>query len=65
MTATHPRTGDATRAVVRRTALELFAAHGFAGTGIRQLADAAGVTSSTLYHYMGTKDDLLLELIAS
>lgn len=46
-----------------KSALELFARQGFAATGIRQLADEVGVTSSTLYHYMGTKDDLLFAIV--
>ena len=45
----------------RETMVALFAAKGFHGTGIRELADAAGLSSATLYHYMGTKEDLLVE----
>jgi AcrR family transcriptional regulator len=48
---------------VRRAALELFAARGFHGTGIRDLAEAAGLRSATLYHYMGTKEDLLVAIM--
>ncbi|HEX8868099.1 MAG TPA: helix-turn-helix domain-containing protein, partial [Lentzea sp.] len=48
---------------VRRAAVELFAARGFHGTGIRDLAQAAGLSSATLYHYMGTKEDLLVEIM--
>jgi AcrR family transcriptional regulator len=48
---------------VRRAALELFAARGFHGTGIRDLAVAAGLSSATLYHYMGTKEDLLVKIM--
>jgi AcrR family transcriptional regulator len=48
---------------VRQAALELFAARGFHGTGIRDLADAAGLSSATLYHYMGTKEDLLVAIM--
>jgi AcrR family transcriptional regulator len=44
-------------------ALTLFAAKGFAATGIRDLAEAAGLSSATLYHYMGTKEDLLVDLM--
>lgn len=44
-------------------ALELFAAKGFNGTGIRDLATAASLTTSTLYHYMANKDDLLVEIM--
>ena len=48
---------------VRAAAVALFAAKGFHGTGIRELADAAGLSSATLYHYMGTKEDLLVEIM--
>jgi AcrR family transcriptional regulator len=48
---------------IMKSALKLFARQGFAATGIRQLADEVGVTSSTLYHYMGTKDDLLFAIV--
>lgn len=48
---------------IREAALELFATRGFHGTGIRQLAERAGLSSATLYHYMGTKEDLLVALM--
>ena len=48
---------------VRTAAIELFAERGFHGTGIRQLAEHAGLSSATLYHYMGTKEDLLVDLM--
>jgi AcrR family transcriptional regulator len=44
---------------VRRAAVKLFAAKGFHGTGIRDLAQAAKISPASLYHYMGTKEDLL------
>jgi AcrR family transcriptional regulator len=44
-------------------ALSLFAERGYHGTGIRQLADATGLSSASLYHYMGTKEELLLALM--
>src|ERR1700744_1956193 len=44
---------------VRRAATELFAARGFAATGIRDIADATGVTTAALYGYMQSKNDLL------
>jgi AcrR family transcriptional regulator len=48
---------------VRQAAIELFAKRGFHGTGIRELAEAAGLSSATLYHYMGTKEDLLVAIM--
>jgi len=48
---------------VRAAALALFAERGYHGTGIRQLADAAGLSSASLYHYMGTKEELLVAIM--
>lgn len=44
---------------MHRAALALFAARGFEGTGIRRIAEDAGITVASLYHYVGTKEDLL------
>lgn len=48
---------------VRRAAVRLFADKGFHGTGIRDLAQAAKLSSASLYHYMGTKEDLLAAIM--
>ncbi|WP_436531973.1 TetR/AcrR family transcriptional regulator [Actinoplanes sp. HUAS TT8] len=48
---------------LRAAALTLFAERGFHGTGIRDLAQRAGLSTATLYHYMGTKEDLLAEIM--
>jgi AcrR family transcriptional regulator len=57
------RLGDTTEQQVRRAAIELFASRGFHATGIRHIADVVGINSSTLYHYMGTKEDLLFAIV--
>lgn len=44
---------------VHLAALRLFAAQGFEATGIRKIAEEAGITVASLYHYVGTKEDLL------
>ncbi|ONI75040.1 TetR family transcriptional regulator [Actinosynnema sp. ALI-1.44] len=54
---------QATARRVRQAAIELFATRGFHGTGIRDLAEAAGLSSATLYHYMGTKEELLVSIM--
>jgi AcrR family transcriptional regulator len=46
------------------TALGLFATHGYAGTSTRRIAEAAGVTEGLLFHYFGTKEALLVDLMA-
>lgn len=56
-----PRPSTADR--VQAAALALFAERGYHGTGIRQLADAAGLSSASLYHYMGTKEELLVAIM--
>ena len=48
---------------IRSAALRLFAQKGFAAVGIRELADAAGLSSASLYHHMGTKDELLVSIM--
>ena len=39
-----------TAARIHEAALRLFAAHGYAATGIRDVARDAGVTTAALYH---------------
>lgn len=52
-----------TKAAIRTAALELFSTVGFSGTGIRSIAKEAGVSLASLYHYMSTKEDLLVEML--
>ncbi|MGV2984244.1 TetR/AcrR family transcriptional regulator [Microbacterium sp. AGC85] len=44
---------------LRSAAVELFGTKGYAATGIRDIARAAGVTSASLYHYASNKEALL------
>jgi AcrR family transcriptional regulator len=44
-------------------AADLFADKGFAGTSIREIAAAAGVTKPTVYYYFGSKDGLIRHII--
>ncbi len=46
-------------------AVELFARRGFSATGIRDIARACDLSSSSLYEYMSTKEDLLVEIMAT
>lgn len=48
---------------LRQVALQLFATKGFEATGIRDLANALGVSTASLYYYMNTKEDLLLDIM--
>jgi AcrR family transcriptional regulator len=44
---------------VMAAALRLFTQRGFQAVGIREIAQEAGISTATLYHYMKTKEDLL------
>jgi AcrR family transcriptional regulator len=44
-------------------ALQVFAAHGYRNTRLEEVAEAAGVTKGTIYHYFDTKEELLLGVI--
>ncbi len=49
--------------VVRRTrhaARELFAAQGYAGTTVREIADRAGINERTFYRFFPAKEDIVL-----
>jgi AcrR family transcriptional regulator len=58
------RTGNRTPVKERllHVATRLFARHGFEGTSVQDIVDAAGVTKGAMYHYYGSKDDLLYEV---
>lgn len=48
---------------VQQVAVSLFAVRGFAATGIRELGAGIGINSATLYHYVGSKEDLLVSIM--
>lgn len=52
-----------TRAALLAAARELFAEHGYAGTGREQIAERAGVTRGALYHHFDTKLDLFGQVV--
>jgi AcrR family transcriptional regulator len=51
------------RSQLLEVALERFAASGFHGTSMEEIADAAGVTKPVLYQHFGSKRTLYLELL--
>jgi AcrR family transcriptional regulator len=55
--------GLSTKQRIEQAALQLFAAKGFEATGIRDIADRAGISTAALYHYMGSKDELLIDFM--
>jgi AcrR family transcriptional regulator len=62
--------GDANGGSERRAALvdiaaDLFAQRGFRSTTVREIADAAGVLSGSLYHHFDSKESIIDELLSS
>lgn len=51
-----------TRQALADTALELFLAHGYDRVGLREVADAADVSVTTLYKYFPSKEALVFDL---
>jgi len=43
-------------------AADLFARKGFAGTTVRDIADAVGILSGSLYHHFNAKEDMVEEI---
>lgn len=58
------RNAAQTRDLVLDTALDLFLERGYDGTRMDEIAEAAGIGSSTLYRYFPTKDELVLGPLA-
>ena len=56
------RTSPHTKERIERAALELFVAQGVAGTSIRQIASAAGVSLGAMYNYFTSKEELARDL---
>lgn len=52
------RASDRTRQQVLDAAEQLFAERGFAGTSMRELAKASGVSQALIHHHFGRKRDL-------
>jgi AcrR family transcriptional regulator len=65
--ATRTRTSSSRRELVMSEILEhatrLFAARGYDGTTLQDIADAIGITRPGLYHYISSKEQLLAALV--
>jgi AcrR family transcriptional regulator len=46
-------------AQVIEAATEVFSRHGYSGASIQEVADSVGVLKGSLYHYIGSKEELL------
>jgi TetR/AcrR family transcriptional regulator len=53
----------AARARLSQAAARLFAAKGYAGTSVREIVEAAGVTKPSLYYHFKSKEGIYLELV--
>ena len=51
------------REVIRDAAAELFAAKGVAATTVREIADAVGILSGSLYHHFKSKQHIVEEIL--
>ena len=60
-----PRTRNAaaTREAILKSARKAFAAHGYDGAGVREIAANAGVTAMLVNRYFGSKEQLFAEAI--
>jgi AcrR family transcriptional regulator len=64
VTSPTTRKGQATRDRIIAAAADLMYRHGVAGTSTPAVRDAAGVSSSQIYHYFSDKEDLTRAVIA-
>ena len=55
------RRGETSRAVILSAALDLFQERGYDATTMRAIADRAGVSLGSSYHYFPSKEHLVLE----
>ncbi|MHB8319406.1 MAG: TetR/AcrR family transcriptional regulator [Acidimicrobiales bacterium] len=53
------------RSRILTTAGELFAARGVQTTTVREIGDAVGVLSGSLYHYFDSKEEIVLEIVSA
>jgi AcrR family transcriptional regulator len=63
MSRTLGSTAPQSRERILDAARALFAEHGYAGTSVRDIADALGVTKAALYYHFAGKADILLALV--
>ena len=59
MAGLRERKKRATRIAIRDAAMRLFADHGFAGTTMDQIAEAADVSRATVFTYFPTKEEIV------
>lgn len=60
-----PKKSSGRRAELLALASKLFAERGFRATTVRDIADAAGILSGSLYHHFDSKETMIDELLRS
>ncbi|MFN9161903.1 MAG: TetR/AcrR family transcriptional regulator [Alphaproteobacteria bacterium] len=63
MVGVRAKTYDDKRQLILERATELFARHGFRGTSVSEIAEACGASKALIYHYFGSKEEMLYELL--
>lgn len=56
------KSSDARRALIEKTALQLFATRGYAEVSVRDIAQACGIGESALYRHMTSKEELAIRV---
>ena len=51
------------REAVLRAAVRMFNAHGFHATSLDDVAASLGISKPTIYHYLGNKEQVLIECV--
>ena len=51
------------REAVLRAAVRMFNAHGFHATSLDDVAESLGISKPTIYHYLGNKEQVLIECV--
>ncbi len=57
------RDPDDTRARILHEAIQLFGAHGYAGTSMRDIAQAVGIRPASIYAHFASKEQVLVEAL--
>src|ERR1041384_5110722 len=65
MPASSETASDRAKASVRKAALGLFAEQGYHGTSIREIARESGLSVPGVYHHYRSKQDVLVDLMAT
>ncbi len=63
--STEPEVAPDRRQLIVKMAAELFAESSIAETTVREIGDAAGILSGSLYHYFPSKDAIVEEIMMS